>query len=143
MLWELNAAPNSVSYCAADKQAHGPIPVCKRGWCHSGLTAFEVVMLLSASCRQSVQRSRFQHHLLFLHGSCCAKTHKQPQQGVLSQDGNTVKLRLLPAILQRLLLLCNIQGGILLKQEGTQAAATSTATCIKIEQPAQRECNKA
>ena len=44
-------------------------------------------------------------------------------------------LRLFPAILQRLLLLCNIQGGILFKQEGTQAAATSTATCIMVEQP--------
>jgi len=76
MLWELHAAPNSVTGCAADKQAHGPLPVCKRGWCHSGLTAFEVVMLLSASCPQSVQRSKFQHHLLLLQGRFCTKTRK-------------------------------------------------------------------
>ncbi len=75
MLWELNAAPNSVTGCAADKQAHGPLPVCKRGWCHSGLTAFEVMMLLLASCAQSVQCSNFPHHLLLLWGSFCTKTH--------------------------------------------------------------------
>jgi len=75
MLWELNAAPNSVSGCAADKQAHGPLPVCKRGWCHSGLTALEVMMLLSASLPQSVQCSNFPHHLLLLRGRFRSKTH--------------------------------------------------------------------
>jgi len=43
----LNATSNSVSGCAADKQAHGSLPVCKRGWCHSGLTAFEVIVVVS------------------------------------------------------------------------------------------------
>lgn len=44
---KLNATPNSVSGFAADKQAHGPLPVCKRGWCHFGLTTFEVMMVVS------------------------------------------------------------------------------------------------